>query len=215
MKNLLTVVVGSALLTLSLGGVAHSAVLGTEEFSTAGGSADILKDYQLKLTIGSASDRFPSNAPLFDGTKVTPDDVGRTFTVNEATDTNFNKFVSFLTDGKPDGIALATGDGSLSISGNLFGGKPDLAGSKINSISLRINSFALDTPGINPNGDSNWTDESFNATLSIEGEPITQNTATSVPEPSSMLGVLIFGAFGTGLALKRKLQLKALGVSVK
>jgi hypothetical protein len=75
--------------------------------------------------------------------------------------------------------------------------------------------LALDTPGINPNGDSNWTDESFNATLSIEGEPITQNTATSVPEPSSMLGVLMFGAFGTGLVLKRKLQLKVLGVLVK
>lgn len=213
MKNLLAVVFGSALLTLSFGELTQAAVLGTQEFSTSEGSADIFKDYQLTLTIGSASDRYPSNAPLFDGLSVTPADVGRTFTVNADTDTDFNQFVSFLTDGKPDAMQLKMGSGtlgssgsSLGASGNLLGGNPDLAGDRIDSISMRINSFKLDSPGINPNGDGVWTDESFNATVIVEGEPLSPNRATAVPSPTSTLGVLLFGAFGTGLMLQRKLR---------
>lgn len=210
MKNLLAVVFGSVLLSLSSGGATQAAVLGTQELSNQGGSADIFKDYQLTLTIGSASDRFPSNAPIFDGMKVTPTDVGRTFTVTADTDSDFNQFVSFLTDGKPDGMQLNTGSGAsgssgggLGISGNLFGGNPDLVGNRINSISMRINSFTLDNPGINPNGDGKWTDQSFNATMIVEGEPLNPNKATPVPSPTSTLGVLLFGAFGSGLMVQR------------
>ena len=130
-KNLLAVVFGSVLLTLSSGGASQAEVLGTQEFSNRGGSSDIFKDYQLTLTIGSESDRYPSNAPLFDGMRVTPADVGRTFTVTADTDSDFNQFVSFLTDGKPDAMQLTTGSGAsgssggaLGASGNLFGGNP-------------------------------------------------------------------------------------------
>lgn len=210
MKNLLAIVFGSVLLSLSSGAATQAAVLGTQEFSNEGGNADIFKDYQLTLTIGSASDRYPSNAPIFDGIKVTPADVGRTFTVTADTDSDFNGFVSFLTDGKPDGMQLNTGSGAsgssgggLGVSGNLFGGSPDLAGNKIDSISMRINSFTLNSPGINPNGDGKWTDQSFDATLIVEGEPLNQHSATDVPEPSSTLGMLLFGAFGSGLMMQR------------
>lgn len=216
MKKLLTIVLGSAFFTLISGGVTQAAVLGTRDFSNAGGSADIFKDYQLTLTIGSTSDRYPANAPIFDGLKVTPADVGRTFTVNASTDNDFNQFASFLTDGKPDGMLMKTGlgssgtsGGSLGVSGN-FGDKPDLAGHKIDSISLRINSFTLDSSGTNPNGDGIWTDESFNATLIVEGEPL-QPAATSVPEPSTAVGILVFGACSTSLLCKRKRNLKSLG----
>lgn len=215
MKQFLAITFTSALLVLGLGEVTQAAVLGTEDLSTAGGRADIVKDYQLQLTVGSALDRYPANAPMFNGFKVTPSDVGRTFTVTEATDSNFNDFVAYLTDGEPDGISLSLGTGSLGsvgaglgIGGNLFGGNPDLAGNKINSIGIRINSFTLDTPGINPNNDGVWTDESFDATLIVEGEPSDQNSGTPVPEPTSMLGVLAFGAFGSSLLFKRKLQFK-------
>ena len=211
MKNLLTVVCGSALLALTSGGVAQAAVLGTQEFSNAGGSSDIFKDYQLTLTIGPASNRYPSNAPLFDGLKVTPADVGRTFTVNADTDPNFNQFASYLTDGNPDGMQLITGTGTLGraggalgASGNLFGGNPDLAGNRIDSISIQINSMNLDSPGTNPNADGVWTDESFNATVIVEGEPLNQQSAAPVPEPTSTLGVLAFGVLGTGLIRQRK-----------
>lgn len=210
MKNIFFVIFGSALLSLSSSGVGQAAVLGTHDLSTSGGSADKYTDYQLTLTVGSASDRYPSNAPLFDGMKVTPADVGRTFTVNAATDSDFNQFASFLTDGNSDAIQLKMGSGTLGsagstlgASGNLFGGKPDLAGNQINSISMRINSFNLDSPGSNPNGDGVWTDEAFNVTLIVDGEPLSPNKSTAVPEPTSTLGVLAFGAFGTGLMLRR------------
>lgn len=213
-KTAITLACGSALLVLGSGGVAQSAVLGTHEFSNAGGSTDIFKEYQLTLTVGSASDRYPSNAPIFSGLKVTPGDVGKTFTVNADTDPNFNQFASYLTDGKPDGMLMSTGTGSLGraggsigASGNLFGGNPDLAGNRIDSISVRINSMNLDSPGTNPNGDGAWTDESFNATVIVEGEPLNQRSASSVPEPSSTLGLLAFGAVSTGLIWQRKRHL--------
>lgn len=211
MKHLFTLILSSAFLTLSAGEATQAATLGAESFSSAGGSADIFKDYQLTLTIGSASDRFPSNAPLFNGLRVTPADVGRTFTVNATTDANFNNFVAFLTDGEPDGIEMQTGTGTLGlvggalgISGNLFGGNPDLAGNNIDSISLRINALSLNSPGINPNGDGIWTDELFNATLSVEGKPINHHPPVSVPEPSSLLGIFAFGAWGSGFLFKRR-----------
>ena len=210
MKNIFLIIFGSALLSLGSSGVAQAAILGTHNLSTAGGSADKYTDYQLTLTVGSASDRYPTNAPLFDGLKVTPSDVGRTFTVNAATDSDFNQFANFLTDGNSDAIQLKMGSGTLGsagstlgASGNLFGGKPDLAGNQINSISMRINSFNLDSPGTDPNGDGVWTDEAFNITLIVEGEPLSPNKSTAVPEASSTLGVLAFGAFGSGLMLRR------------
>lgn len=209
-KSAITLACGSALLVLGSGGVAHSAVLGTQEFSNSGGNADIFKDYQLTLTIGSASDRYPSNAPIFNGLKVTPGDVGKTFTVNADTDPNFNQFASYLTDGKPDGMLMNMGTGSLGraggsigASGNLFGGNPDLAGNKIDSISVRINSMNLVTPGTNPNGDGVWTDQSFNATVIVEGSPLGRSSA-AVPEPTSTFGLLAFGAVSAGLIWQRK-----------
>ena len=52
MKHLFTLILSSAFLTLSAAEATQAALLGTESFSSAGGSADIFKDYQLSLTIG-------------------------------------------------------------------------------------------------------------------------------------------------------------------
>ena len=213
-----------ALLALEAGR-AQAAVLGTEDFTASGGISDVFQEFHPTLAIastatspGRGSSAPATNAPLFKGTSITPADVGQTFTATPDNDSNFNEFAAFLTDGNPHKLTLAFGSGILGTSevfstknGDLFGGNPALKGNTINSISLRVNSFALDTPGANPNGLSAWTDYSFNGTVSVEGqptglEPLTLSKAlvgnppsTPVPESNSAFGTLAFGIAGLSL----------------
>ncbi len=217
-KQLSMSIVGAAFIALVIGGAAQAAVIGTEDFTSSGGASDIFNEFKVTLAIGPATvgpgpnaSAPVTNAPLFGGTSITPADVGRTFTVTQDNEPNFNDFAALLTDGKPDKVTLSFGSGSLGMSGiflsksgRLFGGNPDLVANTINSVSLQINSLTLNTPGINPNGDGIWTDYSFNGTVSVNGQPIADPPATPVPEPTSALGILAFGAFGPGLLLKRK-----------
>ncbi len=212
-------IAGAAFFSFVTGRTAQCATLGAEDFSIVGGASDSFKEFNPTLAIGQASmGAGPSssapatNAPLFEGTTITPADVGRTFSATPTTDHNFNDFVAFLTDGSPDKVTITFGSGSLgraglfaTKSGALFGGHPDLNGNTINSISLRINSFTLDRPGINPNGDGIWTDYSFNGTVTVDGQPVAAPPLTPVPEPISAFGPLAFGAL---VAVSRRHQLK-------
>jgi len=217
-KQLSVSIIGAAFIALAVGGAAHAAVLGTEDFTSSGGISDIFNEFKVTLAIGPASvgpgpnaSSPATNAPLFGGTSITSADVGRTFTVTQDTDPNFNNFAALLTDGKPDKVTLSLGSGSLdraglflSKSGRLFGGDTDLFGNTINSVSLRLNSLTLDTPGTNPNNDGIWTDFSFDGTVTVDGQPVATPPATPVPEPTSALSVLALGAFGPGLLLRQK-----------
>jgi hypothetical protein len=208
----------------------QAAVLGTENFTTEGGAGDVFTSFHPTLAIAPAvtgrsrgGSTPATGAPLFQGTSITPDDVGRTFTVSEATDANFKDFTANLTDGKPEKITLSFGSGevrgselSISKSGNLFGGQPDLKVNTIDSIDFRVNSLTLDTPGTNPNGDGVWTNYSFDGTVSVNGQPIVDPPAlstyshfnsTPVPEPSSAVAMLMFSLCATG-GFFRKLRAK-------
>ncbi len=219
-------------------GRAQAAVLGTEDFTASGGISDIFHEFHPTLAIAPFSATSPgrgasapaTNAPLFKGTSITPADVGQTFTATPENDSNFNDFAAFLTDGNSHKATLSFGSGALRSSqifstknGDLFGGNPALKGNTINSISLRVNSFALDTPGANPNGDRAWTDYAFDGTVTVEGQPtgeapltlsraiVTNPSSTPVPEPNSAFGTMAFaiGAFSVfswrSLRLKKRL----------
>lgn len=196
-KQLSMSIVGAAFIALVIGGAAHAAVLGTEDFTSSGGASDIFNEFKVTLAIGPATvgpgpnaSAPATNAPLFGGTSVTPADVGRTFTATQDNDPNFNDFAALLTDGRLDRVTLSFGSGSLGISGlfltksgRLFGGNPDLVGNTINSVTLQINSLTLNTPGTNPNGDGIWTDYSFNGTVIVDGQPIADPLQPPFPNP--------------------------------
>ena len=217
---------------------ALAAVLGTEDFTTSGGAGDIFSEFHPTLAQAPAvtgrvrgGSTPATGAPLFQGTSITTADVGRTFTVTEATDANFKDFAANLTDGKPEKITFSLGSGevrgaelSISKSGALFNGNPDLKGNTINSIDFRINSLTLDTPGTNPNGDGVWTNYSFDGTLSVNGQPTvdppsTLSTyshfnSTPVPEPSSAFAMLVFSLCATGGFFRKRRSRKKFSIVV-
>ncbi len=225
--NKLALAIVCALLALK-SGRAQAAVLGTEEFTASGGISDVFQGFHPTLALapaatgpGPGSSAPATNAPLFKGTSITPADVGQTFTATSENDSNFNDFAAALTSGNPQKVTLSFGLGTLGTSqifstknGDLFGGNPALKGNTINSISLRVNSFALDNPGANPNGSSIWTDYSFNGTVTVDGQPtgaapltlsralVSTPSSTPVPEPTSAFGTIAF-AIGAGLSCRR------------
>jgi len=146
-----------------------------------------------------------TNAPLFVGTSITAADVGRTFTATQESDPNFNEFAALLTNGKSNKVTLSFGSGKLGSgdlfltkSGRLFVQNTGFFGTTIDSVSLRVDSLTLNSPGVNPNGNGDWTDYSFSGVAIVDGEP--------VPEPVSALSTLAFGlgVIGLGFAHKRQ-----------
>ncbi len=232
----LALAIAIALLALEAGR-AQAAVLGTEDFTASGGISDVFQQFHPTLALapaatgpGPGSSAPATNAPLFNDTSITPADVGQTFTATSKNDSNFNDFAAALTSGNPHKVTLSFGLGTLGTSqifstksGALFGGNPDLKGNTINSISLRVNSFTLETPGANPNGDGNWSDYSFDGTVTVDGQPtgaapltlssalgakaenVSDTASTPVPEPTAGFGTIAF-AIGAGLLWFRRLK---------
>jgi hypothetical protein len=207
--GLLIATAGAILAVIKTEELAQAAILGTENFSVSGGSSEIFTNLPIRFTIGPVVFDEPAPigggfAPLFEGIVLTPTDVGQTFTVNEATDPDFDNFVTFLTDGKPDSFALEYEPGSfIGVSGNgVFGGDLDLIGNTIDSISLQLNTLTISTPGSDPNDDGIWTDYSIDITISVDGQPL-EEPPNKIPEPTSTLGLITFGVLGMGLILRK------------
>jgi hypothetical protein len=121
---------------------------------------------------------------LFEGIIFTPADVGKTVTVTEANDPEFNEVVAVLTNGVNDFLYFQAlghpgGGGPLDERTEAFSFFGDGSGASgidfkdfiIQCISLRINSLTLNIPGQDPNNDGNWTDYSINYSLLIKGVP--------------------------------------------
>jgi len=124
--------------------------------------------------------------------------VGKTLTILPSQDP---AFFANLTNGESDRIAFqyvtpVGGGGGFSLpEATFFTSYPaqwngiDFQGYEINSLSLTINSLTFNSPGSNPNGNGEWTDYTFDATLAVNGQ--------AVPEPSSFLfGIMTVGVFG-------------------
>jgi hypothetical protein len=131
---------------------------------------------------------------------VTPANEGQTYTAKAATDPNFNDFVSRIlaTDNSTDLVAvrMITNNGTDLSTGTeksvVFAGAPNLAGYNIDSISLKLNDFTLETPGNDIWHDGK--DTYFSEAL----------TFTVAPEPNSMV-LLFIASVGAGIyALRRQ-----------
>ena len=157
---------------------------------------------------------FPPNLALFEGVDVTPDDIGTVRVANSATDPDFDAVVALLTNGVNDLVtrSIVLQPGNLGGTGGTpetfyFGAGPgtngiDLEGFNIESLSVRIDDFLLDSPGSDPNGNGIWTDYLLALTLIIHGS---LDTPVNVPTLSaiSLLAFLLLLALG-GLGILRR-----------
>jgi len=217
-KSLSLATVGSILLAFGTGERAHAILLGsgTLDLSIGIGGFDLpfndKNEFEVTVGIGTIKEIGPSFGDLFSifkGTIITPSDVGRIFTATQATDSEFNEFVSLLTNGINNFVDINYQELNGSVGGrvgtgeNFFINNPtqtDFFGNTIDSINLQINSFSI-TRSISGNG---FISSSLFAvaTLSINGQPST--ISKPVPESSSALSILAFGALGVGIMRKRR-----------
>lgn len=148
------------------------------------------------------------SSKLFDDIELTKNDVGKIFTATADTNPEFKNFASLLTDGKnnklifgkeyigsPVAIFAARDEKNFWYpsegEGSKKDNKIDFNGYIIDQISLQLDSSDL-----------------FKVTFTIEGHPqVSASTSQSVPEPSSAIGLLLFGAGGAVAGFKRKQQI--------
>jgi hypothetical protein len=138
-------------------------------------------------------------AGLFLSYSFSPADVGRTFVITQGEDPQFNIAVRWLTDGVSEEVSYDVmtfpeggGGGRITSEANMFSPLPagsngiDLAGFTIDNFTLRIDQLILNSPGMDPNNDGDWTDVYVAAVLLVNGTP--------VPEPASItLAALALG----------------------
>ncbi|MCL1467275.1 PEP-CTERM sorting domain-containing protein [Argonema galeatum] len=146
------------------------------------------------------------SSKLFDDIELTKNDVGKIFTATADTNPDFKNFASLLTDGENNKlifakeyigspVAIFVGkdekDWWYPSQGSKEDNKIDFNGYIIDQISLQLDSSDL-----------------FKVTFTIEGHPqVSASTSQSVPEPSSAIGLLLFGAGGAVAGFKRKQQI--------
>lgn len=130
---------------------------------------------------------WPSNV-VFDPFLFNPEDIGRTVSVNESTDPDFQEVVHRLTNGLDEELWLMIYDqgafhGTGKLESRFFSQRPDTApdliGFAIERMDLRLDSWGISE-------DPPWHD--YQVTLSIIGQP--------VPEPGALAlclgGALLF-----------------------
>jgi hypothetical protein len=155
--------------------------IGMAEITQGGAGAVVYEGLEVNVMFGG--DYMHSPGPkLFEDIVFTPADVGKTVTMIEATDPEFNAVAAVLTNGLNDPlyfqiIGRPGGGGHGESSSEAFSFFGDSSGAHgtdfkdytIQCISLRINSLTLNTPGQNPNGNGIWTDYSINYSLLVQG----------------------------------------------
>jgi len=157
--------------------------IGTAEIIQSGSGAIVYEGFEIRVMFGG--DYMHSPGPqLFEGLVFTPADVGKTVTVTETTDPEFNAVAAVLTNGVNDPLYFQAlghpgGGGPFDERTEAFSFFGDSSGANgidfndyiIQCISLRINSLTLDTPGQDPVGNGIWTDYSINYSLLVKGVP--------------------------------------------
>jgi hypothetical protein len=169
--------------------VAPGAVLATAHFGTSGGVATVSGAMTMSLGQLSFWGFVTPGQTLFSNLILTPDMVGQTFIDTASSEPYYANFVSLLTDGVSERVGLAwdlfPGGGGGTRGGpepTFFDTHPsdwngvDLQGYPITGIGLTLNQLSMASPGSNPTGTGNWTDYSFDATISVY----------TVPEPGTL-----------------------------
>jgi hypothetical protein len=145
---------------------------------------------------------------LFGNVVWTPGMVGQNLVDVSGSEPGYANFVSLLTDGSNERLGWMSGmtpsGGGAGINGwetNSFLTHPsgwngiDLHGYTMAGVGLQMNQLSINSPGSNPNHDGNWTDVSWDATL----------TLYTVPEPTILFPVAV-ACVGFPLLRRHKLR---------
>jgi len=150
-------------------GGAEDVLLWTHEFHDYGGSigraSSLSPRFQIRDPFAPSSG---SLATVFAWLSVDGSDSGRTFVADATTDPDWPYFSHYLTDGASNQfwlfVVLSSGSGR---GGGFIG--PEFPGLIITRAALHLGQVSIVSPRSNPNGDGNWTDYVFNATLELYG----------------------------------------------
>ena len=175
-----------------------------ERSLTVDRSSNIFKtdQFDLAMVLGNSFFSPTNGVTLFGGSKVTPADVGRVFEATAASEPNFPTAVQRLTDSLNEYVRLdlterASGRAEKRgwqergfFTGIATADSPDLAGSLITALRLRVDGFTLIPAGAG-------------ATLAAAGPPMNLSLTFSVmgvPEPTALglgpAGLAAFAARG-------------------
>jgi hypothetical protein len=235
MKNLLTTIAGTAFLLLDIGGTVQAAMLSSSTIEFSGGFEGrnfFSNQFELFTSIQPQEISDDSlfrpfsptleNPALFRGESVTSLDVGKTFTVTEATDVGFSEYVTLLTNGKKNNIGFflinsrnnfvsARGGDESKLTEDTK--KIDFTGNIIDSISVTLDSLSFapeGLTGVQVNAQTTWKvfGQPLGSLPAVElpstGDVGDTDLATSVPEPSPALALLTLGLINAGVSLRRK-----------
>jgi hypothetical protein len=185
---------------------ANALILGVYNFDFPSTSVNsVVTGLDLDVTYGDNL-LFPS-VRLFDSLSIPPGTTApQSYFATAASDSEFNTFAGFLTDGVDQFIGVS---GDLVPSGSVtnlveqesshFGTSLfslngiDFAGYTITQVQLDLNQLLLDT--------SSGTSTQFSSTGSVIIHGIQQGASTTVPEPASMM---LFGVGMAGFLLRRR-----------
>lgn len=176
----------AALLGLLLGSCRDSnAPVAADTLATArvlsrGGSATVASSVSFRLSITApATDILTNGADLFGEIPLQNGDKGKRLIATAATEGEFDRFASFLTNGINDQVEWTVfprgggGGGERSLESSFFvgrrGGGVDFAGYAITSIEFHVDSILLATPGSDPNRDGMWTESYLRGNVVVFG----------------------------------------------
>jgi hypothetical protein len=186
---LISLLVTSVLHAQQAGAPPNSEPLATIHLAGGGGIASVNTGVALRIIYYGFQ-----NSPLFANVVWTPDMLGQSFFDTAGSEAGYDNFLSLLTDGTNERVGhicrlspYGGGNGFAGWETTSFTTHPsdwngiDLQGYSITGVELTLNQLSIVSPGSDPNGNGNWTDYSFDATLKIY----------TLPEPVGLFPVAI------------------------
>ena len=184
-------VVACGLLILALAAPVAHGQLATLTMNQDGGGRNNNTTFDIGATISYVRNGHTYNRMLIFGAQIRSGDRNLDFTIDAVSHgMEFTQFVAMLTDGLNDrlyfwlhtdrvpglivswvGPAAGGWESSVFAASSLNG--IDLAGHTVTALNFHVESFDLDIPGRDPNGDGIWTDCTVKATMTVVPEPAT------------------------------------------
>jgi hypothetical protein len=185
--------------------ICQGEMLGVFNWSKTGSGMGIIQSYEFYVLPVTASG--PGLMWMIDDIswQVAPPDVGTTFVASSATHTDFDYIASILTGDLNGGARFWVQDLPHPLGASGTGGQDlGLIGAILERIELSINDMSIVSPGMDLNGDGNWTDESWDVTFRFFGTPSDAGSEPSVVPAPGAIVLASIGLSFSGWFLRRR-----------